>query len=334
MNPLSVYNDTEDKARSQYTVPVVRQLHTLFSNIPDDELLKALKVYYAGRLGYSYKIIWRTYVAMTILNLASFAELIRTLENNPYIALACGITNHAGIPSKFAYSRFMHKLSQPKYVVMVKNIMRSLTRSLYKTLPEFGQSVAIDSTDLKAWSKGNKKPVSDKDATWSVKRDTAGKPKYYFGYKLHVIADTKYEIPIAANLTTASIHDVRVASRVLAQATFTYSKFHPKYVICDAGYSDSKLRYLIKRSYRAEPIIKVNPTHKKALFKETEEWKAIYNKRTSIERLFGRLKGHRRLNNITIRRIQKVTVHCLLPLIVTQAIALAFPSMPRNCIIT
>jgi len=77
------------------------------------------------------------------------------------IAIACGITSHEGIPSKFAYSRFVNKLSQPRYVVMVKNIMRSLTRSLYDTLPEFGKSVAIDSTDLKAWSNGAKKPASD-----------------------------------------------------------------------------------------------------------------------------------------------------------------------------
>ena len=60
----------------------------------------------------------------------------------------------------------------------------------------------------------------------------------------------------------------------------------------------------------------------KALFIETEEWKALYNRRSSIERLFGRLKCYRRLNNVTVRRIQKVTAHCFLSLIVVQAQAL------------
>ncbi len=59
-----------------------------------------------------------------------------------------------------------------------------------------------------------------------------------------------------------------------------------------------------------------------ALFVETEEWKTLYNRRTSIERLFGRLKCYRRLNNVTVRRIQKVTIHCFLSLIVVQAQAL------------
>ncbi len=60
----------------------------------------------------------------------------------------------------------------------------------------------------------------------------------------------------------------------------------------------------------------------KALFIGTEEWQAIYNRRSSIERLFGRLKCYRRLNNVTVRRIQKVTVYCFLSLIVVQAQAL------------
>jgi transposase len=303
------------------TIPIVRQLHAIFETLPDQELIADLTAR-TGRPGYTVKIIWKTYVAMAVLGLPSFASLIRTLQNNPYVAIACGITSPEGIPTKFAYSRFMRKLSQPKYVVMVKNVMRSLTRSLYDALPDFGKSVCIDSTDLKAWSNGAKKPPSDKDATWAVKPDTAGRIKYYFGYKLHLLADTQYELPIVANITTANFPDVWAASRVLSQARFTNSKFHPQYVICDAGYCSKALRQLIRRQYRAKPIIKVNRAHTKSLFFETEEWKAVYNRRSSIERLFGRLKGYRRLNNITVRRIRKVTVHCFVSIIVVQAQAL------------
>ena len=106
--PLTIYNFHTENVKSQDAPPpVFKQLKTLFEAIPEDELLKSLKVYYAGRSGYSYRVLWRTYVAMTVLNLPSFAELIRTLENNPFIALACGITCQDPIPSKFAYSRFI-----------------------------------------------------------------------------------------------------------------------------------------------------------------------------------------------------------------------------------
>jgi len=182
--------------------------------------------------------------------------------------------------------------------------------------------VAIDSTDIKAWANGAKKKSTDPHAGWVVKSDTAGKPKFVWGYKVHLMADTTYELPIAASVTKGNIADVRQATPLLSQARYITGKFHPQYVICDAGYSSNKLRHAIKRQYRAEPIIKVNLSHKKALFVETEGWKSLYNRRSSIERVFGRLKCYRRLNNVTVRRIQKVTVHCFLSLIVVQAQAL------------
>ena len=314
---MTTYYDNTDVN----SVPIAKQLSAIFRAIPDDDLLAALKAK-TGRPGYTVEVLWRTYIAMVVLGLPTFASLIRSLQNNPMLAVACGITNSDGIPTKYAYSRFMGKLAQPYHVVMVKNIMRSLTRSLYATLPDFGKSVAIDSTDIKAWSNGAKKPVSDPDATWAVKLDTAGKKKFYYGYKVHLMVDTEYELPVAAQVTTGSASDVRIASRVLSEARFTNSKFHPDYVIADAGYSSDKLRHLIRRQYQAEPIIKVNKAHKKALFVESEEWKALYNRRTAIERVNSRLKCYRRLNNVTVRRNQKVTVHCFLSLIVVQAQAL------------
>jgi transposase len=301
--------------------PIVKQLNAIFRSIPDDDLLASLRAK-TGRPGYTVEVLWKTYIAMVVLSLPTFASLIRSLQNNPVLAVACGITSNEGIPTKYAYSRFLWKLSQPRHVVMVKNVMRSLTKSLYTALPNFGKSVAIDSTDIRAWSNGAKKHVSDPDATWAVKLDTSGKKKFYYGYKVHLLVDTQYELPVAAKVTTGSTNDVRVASRVLREARFTCSEFHPDYVIADAGYCSDKFRRLIKRQYRAEPIIKVNKSHKKSLFIETEEWKSLYNRRTAIERVNARLKCYRRLNNVTVRRKQKVTVHCFLSLIVVQAHAL------------
>ena len=74
-----------------------------------------------------------------------------------------------------------------------------------------------------------------------------------------------------------NVHDSREAAPLLQQARYTYSKFRPDHVICDAAYSDRALRKLIRRQYRAEPIIDPNPQHKKAvgLTKKTAEWRMI-----------------------------------------------------------
>ena len=54
---------------SNYSTPLTCELAALFAAIPDSELLASLKTYYAGRRGYTHKILWRTYVAMTYMNI-------------------------------------------------------------------------------------------------------------------------------------------------------------------------------------------------------------------------------------------------------------------------
>ncbi|MFC1871071.1 transposase [Chloroflexota bacterium] len=223
-----------------------RILKPIFYTLPDNDLLEALgKTRYTGRPGYPIKVMWHTIVAMYVLNFKTYSQLIRELQNNPILASACGIQSCDDIPSKFAYSRFLKKLQQPLFVKMIKDIGRELTRLLYQSLPNFGESVAIDSSTLKAWSNGGKKPNSGPDAGWAVKTGANGKNEFCFGYKLHLLVDTKYELPIAANITRGNFNDSRAASRVLSEARFTYRKFHPEYIIGDAGYSSDPLRRLM-----------------------------------------------------------------------------------------
>ena len=246
-NPLTISILNPEATKCQDAVPITHQLEAIFNTIDEENLLKALKVYYAGRRGYTYKVLWRTYVAMAMLNLPSFAALIRTLENNPYIAQVCGINSPSGIPSKFAYSRFIIKFRVAKNVVLVKNMMRELTRKCYNTFPDFAKSVAIDATDLRGWSNGSKKHKSDLDAGWIVKSGTNGKPKFVWGYKMHLMVDTTHEVPITASVTKGNTADIRQATPLLSQARYINSKFYPEYVICDAGYSSGELRKVIKR---------------------------------------------------------------------------------------
>lgn len=332
MNPSATIDSGIKETKSQVKPPIVGQLEALFAIIPEDDLLASLKVYYAGRLGYTYKVIWRTYVAMVVLNLPSFAALIRTLQNNPYIAEVCGIHSYDAIPSKYAYSRFMGKFQRYRNLIEMKEIMRSLSRACYATFPRFGKSVAIDSTDLKAWSNGGKAHKADKDAGWVVKLDTQGKKKFVWGYKLHMMVDTLHEIPITVNVTQGNYADIRQATPLLSQARHMGIKFNPDYVIMDAGYSSRELRTKIKWQWHAKPIIKSPKNQERWLVEETPEWSAIYDRRTAIERVFGRMKTQRRLNNVTVRGRWKVMANSLLVVIVTQAMALASPDAPRNCV--
>ena len=278
-----------------------------------------------GPTGYSPLILWRCYVTYYYLGLPSVSDLIRLLEDNPHICNVCGIEWPTGIPSQPTFSRFFTKLTCQQPRNQVNRIFHSLTQRSYANLLGFGKSVAIDATDLKAWSNGAHGKPTDKNAGWVVKRDTAGRGKCTWGYKLSLLVDTTYELPLAMKVTSGNVHDIKVAPAVLSQARRINSKFHPECIIADAGYSSKEFRHLIHRQYRAKPVIKAGLNHKKAQeeYPETPDWQLIYNRRTSVERVFSRLKGHRKLNYIRVRGIRKVLIHCLMSVIVSQAQVLA-----------
>ncbi len=314
--------------------PLADQIRTILHQIPDDDLISGLTTYHAGRRGYGLRTLWRTYVAGAYLGTPSFAALIRALEDNPALRAACGIRSPDGIPSKYAYSRFLRKFTAYRNVKRVRDILRAMTRQLYETFPDFGKVVSIDSTDMKAWSNPNHREKADPEAGWVVKQGTNGKKKYVYGWKLHVLANSRWELPIAAKLTAGNVSDVTQASALLREARRTSTRFNPASVAADAGYSSKDLRHVIRRQYKALPVVMPNKGHRKAVAAtvQTPEWKRAYRMRTGIERLFGRLKSHRRLDSVTVRGRYKVTVHSLLPMIVAQAWALAVPESPRQLV--
>lgn len=303
--------------------PIVQELEGVFARLDDNPLIKTLiGPTRRGPKGYPTKVLWHCFITKYVLGLESTSELIQTLLNNPFIAEVCGL---GSIPHKSTFSRFFTKLA--KYQHLVKDVSRSLVRKSYETLPGFGDRVSIDSTHMKGWSNGSKSKKADKEAGWAVKQGTQGTKEYTYGWKLHLLVDCEYELPIAANISPGNVHDVTRASNVLSEARYTYHRFHPHYLMADKGYSSSAFISLVSKQYWASPIVKIHPNHKKLLNKwrpvtSMPEWQALYQQRTSVERTFSRLKEQRALNHLTTRGLRKVTVHCYLSMIALQAKAL------------
>ncbi|MCX6009072.1 MAG: transposase [Chloroflexi bacterium] len=63
--------------------------------------------------------------------------------------------------------------------------------------------------------------------------------------------------------------------------------------------------------------------------RHTERWRKLYNMRTSVERVFSRLKkdGDGKLVDHRIRGLEKVTLNCLLSVWVMQVKILGSPSL-------
>ncbi|MCX7949976.1 MAG: transposase, partial [Treponemataceae bacterium] len=160
------------------------------------------------------------------------------------------------MPTAAAYSRFLKGLM--RHQEQVREIFTTLVHTLTEELPDFGQTLAIDGKALESYGnpvekkKGGKADGRrDTDADWGVKRysggDAAGKrwekTVSWFGYKLHLLVDADYELPVDFRVTTASRAEQPVARELLAALPERYPALveRAKYLCGDRGYDDHKI---------------------------------------------------------------------------------------------
>jgi len=122
------------------------------------------------------------------------------------------------VPESWNFSRFLKNVIElEENEGLVSGMIRQLREALMEALPDFGRHLGYDGKAIKSYSTGHKDrktgETSDPDADWG-KHETkgieskSGKPwtkvKSWFGYCLHLVADTRYEIPAAIHVTPAS----------------------------------------------------------------------------------------------------------------------------------
>ena len=97
---------------------------------------------------------------------------------------------------------------------------------------------------------------SDPEASWTAKPSDNRKDEleWFYGYKLHMVADATYGLPIGGYVTTASRSDFHELPVLLDRASAEHGWFGPKHVMADKGY-DSRANHeaVIKRD--AVPVI-------------------------------------------------------------------------------
>jgi hypothetical protein len=130
----------------------------------------------------------------------------------------CGFDRLGGIetiPSSDAYSRFLKNLirEQP----MIDAMFDALIQELKLLIPDLGQHLAVDSKAIPSHARGRMDPFQsgDPEADWGKKlkrgQHSDGtvweKVTKWFGYKLHLLVDSHYELPLGWHLTKASASD-------------------------------------------------------------------------------------------------------------------------------
>ena len=238
----------------------LERLNLVIKTIPDEELMQRLEKERAhGRDDYPVRAVWNSLLAGIVYQHPSIESLRRELMRNETLLALCGFDVLKGIqavPTAAAYSRFLKRLIQ--HEALVRDIFTKLVHLLVQELPDFGSTLAIDGKKLNSFGKpvrDSKKQSSDgrrdTDADWGVKTyagiNEQGKPwekvVSWFGYRVHLLVDADYELPVDFRVTQASKAEQPVAREILDALPDRFPDIveRTEYLVGDRGYDDQKI---------------------------------------------------------------------------------------------
>ena len=221
------------------------------------------------------------------------------------------------VPGSWNFSRFLRNLIAVETKdSLVSGMIPGLRRQLMAVLPDFGQHLGYDGKAIESYSTGRvdgeSGQRSDPDADWG-KHETSGVDartgklwttvKSWFGYGLHLIADTRYEIPVAFHLTPAS-HSEQVELRAMLGELF---EEHPELASrchdfsADRGLDCAETKARLWDEYGIRPLIDT-----RELWRE-EKQAPDYDPRQTITRPLYSERAD------TVVYTEKGTVHCRCP---------------------
>lgn len=253
--------------------------------IADEALMRALEYSRKGRRNdYPIRAVWNSILAGIVFEHPSVETLRRELARNAQLREVCGFDLYRGnkaVPPAWVYTRFMVKLVECQK--LIDAMFDELVESLHALLPGFGTRMAIDSKALDSHGKPVKKKEGDADdgeerkdgrrdtdADWGKKtyrgqgKDGTAweKVKSWFGYKLHLIVDSDYELPVAYSVTKASVSD----STQMLPLVDQLDRSHPnllgetQFMSADKGYDSTDNNQQLWELYGVKPIIDIRST--------------------------------------------------------------------------
>jgi IS5 family transposase len=277
--------------------------------------------------------VFKALILRRVQQVPSDRELCRRLWNDSELRMLCDIEaeNKPIHPSHL--TRFRNRIGTRR----LERIMNRLVRRLSKDGVLNGETVAMDATFMKAFSKRDVHDNSRGSSDTEARVGRNGKT-YDLGYKLHVAADAKSELPLAVVVAPANENEKKHASTLLNKTVRATGK-RVRILVADSQYSSRKLRDQVSadgvravipypsNQRRGERRVLRVDKHFRTHGPPGERNK--YRQRVAIERMNSRLKDQLSLNKHRVRGLRNVTIHALLCIITMLLTALAALQLKR-----
>lgn len=254
----------------------LERLRLVIEHMPDEELMAALEARRGrGRDDYPVRAVWNSILAGVVFQHPSIESLRRELARNAQLRELCGFEARLGaaaVPSPSAYSRFLRQLLRRGE--LIEAMFDDLVEALAELLSGLGETLAIDGKAIPTHARPRKMGQErepdgrrDTDADFG-KKEYSGvredgtaweRAKSWFGYKLHLLVDADYELPVGYAVTRASVHDLKEAPALLGR----FRQRHPRllwgcrHLVGDKGYDDGDLVARLWDELEIKPVIDI-----------------------------------------------------------------------------
>jgi hypothetical protein len=197
--------------------------------------LEALR--WTGRPGYPIRSMVGMAMAKGIYALPTWSRIARLVAEHDGLRRVIGCA-----PSQWACYRFAKTLRE--HSDALASCLDRVLAAVSERLPDMGENVAIDGSDLPAYANGQRflskngperERYSDPDASWGHRSAVSTrKGGGYYGYKVHAAVDAKYDLPLAWTVETAKDSEQTFALGLI-DATKARG-FEVRTAIMDKGY--------------------------------------------------------------------------------------------------
>ena len=242
--------------------PEISRLARVLDTLPDEPIITALIGQRRGkRNDYPIDAVWNSLVAGIVFGHNSVESLRRELARNAELRQVCGfepLLRDAAVPPAPVYSRFLAKLYGLRH--LIDAMFHELVEMVGVLLPDFGQDLAVDGKAIPTHG------ASDPDAEWGAKKTylTAGAngktnkhTKWWFGYKLHLVVDANYELPVAFEVTHAKVSETKRLMPMLEDIQEKHPALFARteQLSADKGYDSGKHKAALYNRHGIAPLI-------------------------------------------------------------------------------
>lgn len=308
-----------------------------------------------GRPAHNRANILRAFVAKAVFGLPHTRALLQRLQCDGALRRICGWESAGSVPDETVFSRAFSEFAATEIPQRVHAalIKRSYAEQVVGHISRDSTAIAAREKDQSKHKKKRVRASRRKNRTpeqmtrierqglpgttmeqimadlpqlcdKGCKNDSKGLPSYWIGYKLHLdVGDG--QVPVSCVLTSASLHDSQAA---IPLARLTASRLTSLYDLMDSAYDSQSIREF---SAQLGHVAIIEPQKRGANHRElAPAQRARFAERTSVERVYSRLKDEFGARYIRVRGCAKVMAHLMFGVVaLTADQLLRFPTKPE-----